>query len=88
MWQCYGMAKALRDEQQKWQTRKDDESDDGEEEECPKDAQLAFQDANKMVATIFGGCAASESKHQQKLTAWQVMSITKYDTVADPKCLD
>ena len=38
MWQCYGMAKALRDEQQKWQTRKDDESDDGKEEERPKDA--------------------------------------------------
>ena len=31
---------------------------------------------------------ASESKRQQKLTARQVMSITKYDTVADPKYLD
>jgi len=42
--------------------RKDDESDDGKEVEHPKDAGLAFQDANKMVATIFGGCATSESK--------------------------
>jgi len=36
------MAKAFCDEQQKWQTRKDDESDDGKEEERPKDARLAF----------------------------------------------
>ena len=59
--QCYGMAKAFRDEQQKRQMRKDDESDDGKEEQS-KDARLAFQDANKTVATIFRGCAASESK--------------------------
>jgi hypothetical protein len=82
------MAKAFRDEQQKRQMRKDDESDDGKEEEQSKDVRLAFQDANKTVATIFGGCAASESKRQQKLTARQVMSITMYDTVADPKYLD
>ena len=69
MWQCYGMAKAFRDEQQKRQMRKDDESDDGKEEERPKDARLAFQDANKTVATIFRGCAASKSKRQQKLAA-------------------
>ena len=41
-----------------------------------------------MVATIFGRCSASESKRQQKLTARQVMSITKYDMVAYPKYLD
>ena len=68
--------------------RKDDESDDGKEEERPKDVRLAFQDANKTVATIFGGCATSESKRQQKLTTWQVMSITKHDMVTDPKYLD
>ena len=82
------MAKANRDEQQKRQTRKDDESDDGKEEEHPKDARLAFQDANKAIAAIFGGCAASKSKRQQKLTARQVMSITKYGMVANPKYLD
>ena len=64
MRQCHGMAKAFRDEEKKWQTRKDDESDDDKEEERPKDARLAFQDANKMVTTIFGGCIASESKRQ------------------------
>ena len=63
------MAKAFHDEQQKWQTCKDDESDDDKEEEHPKDAQLAFQDANKTIATIFRGHAASESNCQQKLTA-------------------
>ena len=42
MRQCYGMAKSFRDEEQKWQMRKDDESDDGKEEERPKDAQPAF----------------------------------------------
>jgi len=41
-----------------------------------------------MVATIFRGYAAYESKRQQKLIARQVMSITKYDTIADPKYLD
>ena len=81
------MAKAFRDEQQKLQMHKDNKSDDGKEEH-PKDARLAFQDANKKVATIFGGCAASESKRQQKLITRQVMLITKYDTVADPKYLD
>ena len=64
MRQCYGMAKAFREEQQKRQTCKDDESDDGKEEERPKDARLAFQDTNKTVATIFGGYATSESKRQ------------------------
>ena len=62
MRQCYGMAKAFRDEEQKQQTRKDDESDDGKGEERPKDARPAFQDANKTVTTIFRGYAASESK--------------------------
>ena len=67
--------------------RKDDESDDGKGEEHPKDAQPTFQDANKTIAIIFRGYTASKSKLQQKLTARQVMSITKYDTVADPKYL-
>ena len=49
--------------------RKDDESDDGKGEEHPKDTQPAFQDANKTIATIFGGYTTSESKHQQKLMA-------------------
>ena len=81
------MAKAFRDEEQKRQMCKDDESDDDKGEERPKDARLAFYDANKTVATIFRGYAASGSKRQQKLTAWQVMSITKYDMVANPKYL-
>ena len=58
------MAKAFRDKEQKWQTRKDDESDDGKGEERPKDARPTFQDANKIVATIFRGYVASESKRQ------------------------
>ena len=43
---------------------KDDKSDEGKGEEHPKDAQPTTQDANKTIATIFGGYAASESKHQ------------------------
>ena len=69
-------------------THKDDKSDDGKGEERPKDARPTARDANKTIATISGGYAASMSKHQQKLTARQVMSITKYDTVTDPKYLD
>ena len=37
MRQCYGMAKAYYDEEQKWQRCKDNESDDGKGEERPKD---------------------------------------------------
>ena len=58
------MAKAFHDEEQKWQWRKDDESDDGKGEEHPKDARPIFQDANKTVATILGGYVGSKSKHQ------------------------
>ena len=47
---------------------KDDESDGNKGEERPKDARPTFQDANKTVATIFGGYSASESKRQQKLS--------------------
>ena len=88
MQQCHGMAKPFHDEEQKRQRHEDNESDDGRGEECPKYAQPAFQDANKTIATIFGGYVASKSKRQQKLTARQVMSITKYDMVTDPKYLD
>ena len=56
--------------------------------ECPTDARPTTQDANKTVTTISEGYATYESKRQQKLTARQVMLITKYDTVADPKYLD
>jgi len=38
MRQCYGMAKAFHDEEQKWQWHKDNESDDDKGEERPKDA--------------------------------------------------
>ena len=38
MWQCYGMAKAFRDEEQKRQWHKDNELDDGKGEEHPKDS--------------------------------------------------
>ena len=67
---------------------KDDESNDSKGEERPKDARPAFQDANKTITIIFGGYVASESKCQQKLTTQQVMSITQYSTVVDPKYLD
>ena len=44
--------------------QKDDKSDDDKGEERPMDAQPTAQDANKTVATIFRGCATSESKRQ------------------------
>ena len=69
MRQCYGMAKAFCDEEQKRQRHKNNESDDGKGTEHPKDAQPAFQDANKTIATIPRGYTAFESKCQQKLTA-------------------
>ena len=58
------MAKAFSDEEQKWQRCKDDESNDNKGEERPKDTRPSFQDANKTIATIFRGYAASESKRQ------------------------
>ena len=69
MRQCHGKAKAFCDEEEKWQTHKDDKSDGGRGEEHPKDIGPTTQDANKTVAIISEGYAASESKCQQKLTA-------------------
>ena len=89
MRQCYGLAKAYRDEENKRSKRHDDRKEDGSKDpEHPKDTNNAFQDAAKAVETIFGGVAASENRRQQKLTTRQVMSVTNNDTIADSRYLD
>ena len=53
MHDCFSLAKAFRDEQNK---KHDDREDDNSKDcECPRDAGNAFQDANKIVSTIFEG---------------------------------
>jgi len=44
----------------------------------------AFQDHDKVVATIFGGLAAAESRRDQKLTAYWVFAVNKEDAIANP----
>ena len=61
-----GLAKALLDEQNK---KHDDRDDDvGKDREPPGDAGGAFQEPSKTIHTIFGGRAATENRHDQKLT--------------------
>ena len=67
----------------------DDETDDGKDRGWGKDVGLAYQDTTNTVASIFGGRAASKNRREQKLTAWQIMSVTTYDNkVIDPKYLN
>ena len=44
----------------------------------------AFQDHDKVVATIFGGLAATESRRDQKLTARRVLAVNTEDAATNP----
>ena len=89
MGECRGLNKAFCEEDRKRPRRKDDEGDDGQEEDHRRDARPAYQDPTKTVALIFGGRVAVKTKWEQKLTTWQIMSITTYDdTIDNTKYLD
>ena len=50
----------------------------------PGDNNNAFQDNDKVVATIFGGFASNESRRERKLTARRVLAIASEETTANP----
>ena len=60
MLQCYGLAKAYRNEESKRSKKRDDRKDDScKDPERPKDTNNTFQDPSKTVRTIFEGAATS-----------------------------
>ena len=65
--------------------KKDDDTNDGAGgRRPPGDNNNAFQDHNKVVATIFGGPASTESKREQKLAARRVLTVTTGQATANP----
>ena len=89
MRECRGLKIALGGESSKKPWRDNDETADGQGREWGKNKGPTYQDPTKIVATIFGGCAVSKDKQEQKLVAWCVMLVATYDgPIADPKYLD
>ncbi|XP_066358407.1 uncharacterized protein [Miscanthus floridulus] len=76
---CLGLAKEFQDK------KKDDDNDDGARGRRPLGHNNnAFQDHDKVVATIFGGLAAAENRRDRKLTARRVLAVNAKDAIAEP----
>jgi len=69
MGECKGLNKAFCEEDRKRLRPWDDAANDGQEEDCGKDARPTYQDPTKTVASIFDGRVVSENRLEQKLTA-------------------
>ena len=76
---CLGLAKEFQDKK-----LEDDANDGAGDRRPPGGKNNAFQDHNKVVATIFGGLASTESRRERKLAARRVLSITTEDATANP----
>lgn len=63
-----GLANIFKEQQEKKCT------DDEKNSDLPT-VGGSFQEPSKFVRTIFGGLAAFESKHDQKLTAHRIMNV-------------
>ena len=76
---CLGLAK-------EFQAKKpnDDNNDGARGRRPPGDNNNAFQDHDKVVTTIFGGLAATESRRDRKLTACRVLAVNTEDAIANP----
>jgi len=79
MTDCLGLAK-------EFQAKKpDDDNNDGAGgRRPPRGNNNAFQDHDKVVATIFGGLASAKSRRERKLTACRVLTINTEDATANP----
>ena len=76
---CLGLAKEFQDK------KLDDDANDGAGGRRPPGGNNnAFQDHDKVVATIFGGLTSIESRREWKLAARRVLSITTEDATANP----
>ena len=75
---CLGLAKEFQEKKYN--------DDNGGNGGCrpPGDNNNAFQDHDKVVATIFGGFASNESRRERKLAARQVLAVTLEETTAKP----
>ena len=76
---CLGLAK-------EFQAKKlnDDNNDGARGRRPPGGNNNAFQDHDKVVATIFRGLASIESRRERKLATRRVLAVTVEDTVANP----
>ena len=74
-----GLAKEFQDK------KLDDDTNDGVGGRRPLGGNNnAFQDHNKVVATIFGGLASNESRRERKLAARRVVAIASEETTTNP----
>ena len=75
---CLGLAKEFQDK------KLDDDTNDGAEGRRPPGGNNnAFQDHDKVVATIFGGLTSTKSRRERKLAARRVLSVTTEDATAN-----
>ena len=76
---CIGLAREFQDK------RLDNDANNGTGgRQPPGNNNNAFQDHDKVVATIFGGLASTESRRERKLAARPVLSVTTEDATANP----
>ena len=76
---CIGLAREFQDK------RLDDDANNGTGgRRPPRNNNNAFQDHNKVVATIFEGLASTESKRERKLAARRVLAVALEETTTDP----
>ena len=76
---CLSLAKECQDK------KLDDDTNDGARgHRPPRGNNNAFQDHDKVVATIFGGLASIESRREWKLSAHRVLTINAEDIIANP----
>ena len=76
---CLGLAKEFQDKK-----LDDDTSGGNRGRRLPRGHGNAFQDHDKVVATIFGGLASTESRREQKLAARRVLAVTSEETTSNP----
>ena len=79
---CLGLAKEFQDKK-----LEDDANDGARGRRPPGGNNNAFQDHDKVVATIFRGLASTESRRERKLTARRVLSVTMEDATTNPNYL-
>ena len=75
---CLGLAKEFQEKKYN-----DDNGGNGGRRP-PGDNNNAFQDHDKVVATIFGGFTSNKSRREWKLAARRVLAVVSEETTANP----
>ena len=76
---CLGLAKEFQDKK-----LDDDTNDEARGRRPPRGNNNAFQDHDKVVATIFRDLTSIKSRREWKLAARWVLTVTTEDTAANP----